>query len=407
MKFLTAIDRYIARLIFVPLVGTLCVAAMLLLLDKMLKLFDFVAAEGGPVDVVWRMLANMIPEYMTLGIPIGLMMGILLAFRKLALSSELDILRAVGLGYTRLLRVPMLYAVLLAIVNFGLVAYIQPSSRYLYEELRFELRSGAFGAKVKVGEFNNLGKNLTIRVEESRKKGTDLSGLFVYGKTNDGQSISVTAEKGQFLRTDDPDTIILRLTRGTLVHNDVKFQTPRVLTFISYDVPIPLPKVESFRQRGDEFREYSIPALNALISSGKLTKEKKLLARANFHYRLVEVVLMLLLPFLAIALAVPPKRSTSAIGVFLSIIMVVTYHKINEYAQAFGGSGKVDPIIAIWVPCLLFAALVIWMYHVLAHVPGGQPIGALERVADKAGKAFRKFFRIGQKRSKQLAEAVA
>lgn len=407
MNFLNAIDRYIARLIFVPLVGTLCVAAMLLLLDKMLKLFDFVAAEGGPVDVVWRMLANMIPEYMTLGIPIGLMMGVLLAFRKLALSSELDIFRAVGLGYGRLLRVPMLYAAVLAVVNFGLVAYIQPSSRYLYEELRFELRSGAFGAKVKVGEFNNLGKNLTMRIEESRNKGTDLSGLFVYGKSNDGQSISVTAEKGQFLRTDDPDTIILRLTRGTLVHDDEKFETPRVLTFTSYDVPIPLPKVESFRQRGDEFREYSIPDLNRLIGGGKLTKEKRLQARANFHYRLVEVVMMLLLPFLAIALAIPPKRSTSAIGVFLSIIMVVTYHKINEYAQAFGGTGKVDPIIAIWVPCALFAALILWMYHVLAHVPGGQPIGAIERVADKIGKAFRKIFRIGQKRSRQLAEAVA
>ena len=54
---------------------------MLLVLDKMLRLFDFVAAEGGPVSVVWRMLANLIPEYLSLGIPIGLLLGILLAFR--------------------------------------------------------------------------------------------------------------------------------------------------------------------------------------------------------------------------------------------------------------------------------------------------------------------------------------
>src|SRR3546814_4644365 len=79
---------------------------MLLLLDKMLRLFDFVMSEGGPVSVVWRMLANMLPEYMSLGIPIGLMLGILLAFRKLALSSEIDALRSVGFSYWRLLRVP-------------------------------------------------------------------------------------------------------------------------------------------------------------------------------------------------------------------------------------------------------------------------------------------------------------
>ena len=93
-----AIDRYLARLIAVPLIGALVIASMLLVLDKMLRLFDFVATEGGPVRIVWRMLANMMPEYMSLGIPIGLTLGILMAFRKLALSSELDIFRAVGAG---------------------------------------------------------------------------------------------------------------------------------------------------------------------------------------------------------------------------------------------------------------------------------------------------------------------
>ena len=84
MNKLPAIDRYIARLIFFPMLGTLVLSAMLLVLEKMLRLFDFVATEGGPVSVVWRMLANLIPEYLSLGIPIGLMLGILLAFRRLA-----------------------------------------------------------------------------------------------------------------------------------------------------------------------------------------------------------------------------------------------------------------------------------------------------------------------------------
>ena len=94
MTLLTQTDRYLTKLILVPLLATLALAAMLLLLEKMLRLFDFVVSEGGPVSVVWRMLANMIPEYLGLGIPIGLMLGVLFAFRRLALSSELDALRA-------------------------------------------------------------------------------------------------------------------------------------------------------------------------------------------------------------------------------------------------------------------------------------------------------------------------
>ncbi|MBN9926999.1 LptF/LptG family permease, partial [Listeria monocytogenes] len=81
--------------------STLVIFAMLLVLDRMLRLFDFVATEGGPVSVVWRMLANLLPEYVGLGIPVGLLLGTLLAFRKLATSSELDVMRAVGMSYPR------------------------------------------------------------------------------------------------------------------------------------------------------------------------------------------------------------------------------------------------------------------------------------------------------------------
>jgi lipopolysaccharide export system permease protein len=400
LKFITATDRYIARRVTIPLIGTLVIASMLLLLEKMLRLFDFVASEGGPVSIVWRMLANLVPEYMSLGIPIGLLLGILLAFRGLATSSELDIFRAVGQGYLRLLRVPYIFAILLAFVNLAIVGFIQPQARYLYEELRFELRSGALGASIKVGEFNNLGKNLTMRIDQSRNSGKDLSGMFVSAREKNGQSVAVTAAKGQFLRTDDPDTIILRLTNGTLVHDAPKFKAPRVLTFSNHDLPIPLPKIESFRGRGDTVDDNKELTIIELYKNGGdrgLSRSVRNGARANFHFRLVEVAMMLLLPLLALALAIPPKRSTSALGVFLSIIMVVTYHKINEYGAAVGASGSVDPILALWVPFLLFAGLILWMYHIIAHVPGGQPIGALEVAAEKAGKALKKLFRFGRK----------
>ena len=219
----------------------------------------------------------------------------------------------------------------------------------------------------------------------------------MFAESKGGQSIAVTAERGQFLRTDDPDTILLRLTKGTLVHDAPNYKTPRVLSFTSHDVPIPLPQIENFRARGGKDREYSITELLRVGGDAKAEQQTRNMARANFHFRLVEVAMMLLLPFMAVALAIPPKRSTSALGVFLSIVMVVTYHKINEYAAGVGGMGVIDPIIALWVPFLLFAGLILWMYHVIAHVPGGQPIGALEIFAAKAGKSVRKLFRFGRK----------
>jgi len=376
---LTAVDRYMARLIAVPLFSSLLISAMLLVLDRMRRLFDFVATEGGPVSAVWRMLANLLPEYLGLGIPIGLMLGILLAFRKLALSSELDVFRAVGLGYGRLLKVPYMYAAALALVNLGIVGFLQPYSRYAYEGLRFELRTGALGASIKVGEFTNLGKVMTIRIESSAEQGRRLSGIFARVAGKDGQSLAVTAAKGQFLATDDPDTIILRLTDGVLIQNAPSYKTPRILSFSSHDLPIDLPKIDNFRTRGDGDQELTLPELVAAGIAPRATDAQRNMAWSNFHYRVAEVAMMFLLPLAAVAFAIPPKRSTSALGVFLSIVMIVAYHKINQYSQSVGALGMVNPFLALWTPFLVVGGLIAWMYHVTAHVPGGQPIGALER----------------------------
>jgi lipopolysaccharide export system permease protein len=41
------------------------------------------------------------------------------------------------------------------------------------------------------------------------------------------------------------------------------------------------------------------------------------------------------------------------------------------------------------VPLVIFAALILRMYHILANKPGGQPIGALERFFAKSTKFAR------------------
>ena len=389
MRSARLIDLYMAKTIAVPLFGSLVLAAMLLVLDKMLRLFDFVVNAGGPVSVVWRMLANLLPEYFSLGIPIGLMLGILLAFRKLALSSELDALRGTGIGFGRLLKVPYMFAVVLMMVNLAIVGWLEPYSRYRYEGLRFDLRSGALGAAIKVGEFNRLGKRLTLRIDRSDNNGMLLHGIFIAMDDKSGTQISASAERGQFLATDDPETIIFRLQEGRLIQDAPKFPTPRTLAFTSYDLPINLPAGDRFRQRGNEQDELTLPEIAAQAFGDGDAKARRG-AWADLHFRLVEVVMMLMLPLLAVALAVPPKRSNSSLGIFLSIVMVVTYHKVNQYAAQMGAQGRFDPTLALWIPFPFFAALIFWMYHVLAHRPGGQPIGALERGAARIVSSIRR-----------------
>lgn len=404
-NFVPSIDRYIFKLVVVPMLGVFALAASLLTLDKMLSLFDFVAVEGGPVGVVFKMLGALIPEYASLAIPLGLMLGILVAFRKLATSSELDVLRAVGMSYGRMLRMPYIITAVLMAVNVALVFYVQPISRYYYEQLEYELRSGALGASIKVGEFTTLADRMALRIEESEDDGTRLKGIFARVSNDKGQILSISAREGAFLATtDSPDTIILRLDDGTIVQ-DTGNQSPRVLAFTRQYLPIDLPAIEEFRARGDAEREFILPELLRIGWNSGESEARRDASQASFNFRLVEVVMMALLPLLAVSLGIPPKRSTSALGVFVSIVMVVSYHKINQYGEDLAALGRFDPILALWGPFVLFAALIGWMYYQVAHVPGGQAIGALESWFAKIAKRLGRLF--GRKQPRRGAEAAA
>ncbi len=392
-RFITATDRYIFRLVLVPMLGIFVLAASLLLLEKMLRLFEFVSTEGGPIDVVFKMLLNVIPEYAGLAIPLGLMLGTLFAFRRLAMTSELDVMRAVGWSYFRLLRVPYLMTFVLMGLNFAIVGYIQPTARFAYEEMEFELRSGALGAAIKVGEFTAIEDRMALRIEESRDDGRQLGGIFARVANEKGQVLSISAREGRFLANrEDRNTIVLRLTDGTIIH-DVPGGSPRVLSFSQHDLPIDLPALERFRDRGEDEREYIIPELLEIGWSPEASTEQRAGSLANFNYRMVEVVMMIMLPLLAVALAVPPKRSTSALGIFLSIVIVVAYHKINQYGEGVAQLGRVDPFLALWGPFAVLFVLIAWMFYQIAFVPGGQPIGALENVYGKLARAVKKLVR--------------
>ena len=406
-SFIPSIDRYIFRLTIVPMMGVFVLAASLLMLDKMLRLFDFVAVEGGPIAIVFKMLGALIPEYASLAIPLGLLLGILLAFRKLATSSELDVLRAVGMGYGRLLRVPYIITAFFVAVNVALVFYVQPISRYYYEQLEYDLRSGALGASIKVGEFTTLADRMALRIDQSEDNGRNLKGIFARVSNEQGQVLSISAREGRFLATtDSPDTIILRLTDGTIVQ-DTGEQTPRVLSFTRHDLPIDLPAIATFRERGDAEREYILPELLRIGWSDTESEAKRDASQASFNFRLVEVVMMWLMPLLAVALAIPPKRSTSALGVFVSIVMVVSYHKVNQYGEDIAALGRLDPILALWGPFALFAALILWMFWTVAYKPGGQPIGALENAFAKLSKRIGKIFKRRKRRADTFASPVA
>ena len=385
---LQSIDRYILKQILIPLFMTLLIAALLLLLEKMLRLFDFIVNQGGPVEVVWKMLANLLPEYLALAVPIGLFLGVLMAFRKLALNSELDALLSCGLSLTRMVRMAIVLAIVLLIVNVFISGFLQPYSHYAYKGLRFEIKSGALGASIKTGDFTNLGNGLILRIEESRKDGTELHNIFAQSKNDNGRVVVISAQKGRFFATPSEQTIVLRLFDGTIVDLNPKDIKPRVLTFNVHDLPVDVPDFASFRERGSDAnaREFTLPELWDHMRSD----HENLSYAAAFHARVARAISILFIPLLAVPLGLVAKRSGKALGITVGLVLLISLHKILQFGEAFSATGSLSPYLAIWGPTLLFIFISLRLFYIGAYTVGGQPLRRIEIIYDVVSSAFRK-----------------
>ncbi len=367
------LDRYIIRQVLGPLIMTLGVAAMLLLLERMLRLFDFVVNQGGPVEVVFRLLGSLVPHYLGLALPLGLFLGVLVAFRKLSMNSELDAIRASGFGLVRILRPLLLLTVALMALNVALVSYIQPFSRYAYFGLVFDLRSGALGASIKVGEFVNLSDDMVLRIDESRDNGAELIGVFLERTLKDGRHLTITADRGGFFSTSNRQHVILRLYNGRLVNLNEGHGKPRVLTFDVQDIRIELPTFEAFRDRGKEYLELTMPELWARLGDSTLTNAEYNQLRGNLHWRLTITLSFLLAPFLGCALGITNKRTGRSLGLVVGITLVIVFNELLEVGETMIAGGAA-PYQSIWPMLAGMAVLSVWFFHIRANRVGGDPL---------------------------------
>lgn len=381
------IDLYILKETILPLIVTLGISALLLMLEKMLSLFDFVINQGGPIDIVWRMLGNLMPQYLTLVIPLAMFLGVLLAIRKLALNSELDALLASGVSLNRLIMPSLGLAGFLLVINVVVVGFVQPYSRYAFQELVFDVRSGALGAAIKAGVFTDLGDGLTLRIEQSKESGRELIDIFAQKESSTGQILSISAKKGSFFVSPDEQYLILRLYDGMLINLDASQARPRILRFEMHDLPIHVPLFEQFRQRGNEAREMTYHELWQERNSDDTA------IIATLHERTARALSILIVPFLAVPLGLVAKRSGRALGITVGILILLVYHKMLEFGLAFSTKGDLSVWVSIWLPTILFALLTARLYYVGAYKVGGTPLRRIELIYDVLVDAVAKIAR--------------
>lgn len=357
------LDRYILRSVATPLVLSLCVAGMLLLVEHMLRLFDFVLAEQGPIGVVWRMLSNLVPHYLSLALPLGAFLGVLLAFRNLSLSSELDAMNSSGVSFVRLMRPVYALLLFLLVFDFVLVGYVQPLSRYRFQRIEFDVTSGAFGIKIPQAEFIEVSDKVTIRLGSVDKETREARDVFLEMRRADGRRTVITANGGSISTTPGLDKLLLKLRDGRQLLIAGAGDRIESLNFDSFDLTIDLPALNIFRPRGAKADESTFSEVAARLAAGGERTPLWLEDRAQFHWTLIHPLTFLVMPILAVAMGVTGRRRSSNMKPIAGVAILIVYHELlEEWGQAVAANGSLSPYVSMWGLLAVFMALSALLY---------------------------------------------
>lgn len=348
------IDRYLLRVIAGPFAATLGVFMCLLLLIRMADLLNYVIAEGGSPAKLALLLAFLVPQYLALALPVGLLTGVILAFRRLAVGGEWDAMLAGGISTLRLLRAPCLFACAVSALVLLVAGFLQPLSVYGYEKLKFELEQGSGGVSVVTGEFKQIGDGLVIRARESRRGGTDLRGVFISIRDEVG-SVVITAARARL----EPGRVILEEGRIIRLRG-----APEAASFRTYEMPIVMPEAPVFRARGTHEREL---LLSELLGGDSRVDENA--ASAGIARRAAQAAVVWLLPLAGMGLARPPPRKKGGEGLFIGLGMFLVYNELSLFGERLGFSGQAPSLQVQAAFLLLFAGAAVTLLARVAMGP--------------------------------------
>ncbi len=393
------LDFYILKQILRPLVIALVMALVVFLIERMLRLLDLVLGSNGPLNIVFEILAYLVPHYMGLALPISLFLGVLIGFSRLRRDGELEAMHGASIGLRRLARSAHTTAWVLTIVAAITIGYLQPYGRYGYQSMVFAISNASFHAFLRAGVFAQA-DGTSFLIEEIRPDGVGFGKVFIYEQTEEGESVAITARGGRLGYNTDEGIPMLRLADG--VRLEIKEPEQGADGIDTADGEAPLPAItvlrfdelrtdlgneatELFRPRGKDEREFTLWELwQRRFDPPPDVRSSDMIA--EFNGRIVHILSVPLLPFLAIPLAMGRRRSERSVGIALGLALLVVYNQVLDLGENMTETGAIEPWLGLWTPYFGFAFISLFLFHrATTQVPGTPLFPVLDRFKNAPG----------------------
>ncbi len=329
------LDRYIFREIALTWLAVTAVLLFILLTNQFARVLGEVAKGQLPKDAVLQVIGLTGLQYMTILIPIGLFLSIMLALGRLYRDSELPAMMACRVGPGGIYR-PIAWIMLPLALSVGWLSMeTGPKARVEIERIGVESKRQADLGGLEPGKFTRMNEGAVVFAENVPGPGT-VEKVFLQRRQDSGQVEVVIAARGEQHDSEDPNTRYFVLYNGRRyegIPGSAEFQ---VMEFAEYGIPYRLPGADAL-----ELAPRAKPTPQLLRSAA----EEDI---AEWHFRLAVPISTVILAILAAPLSRSQPRAGRYGKLAIGLLVFIIYFNLMSAGKAWIETGAVAPAVGLW-----------------------------------------------------------
>ncbi len=362
------LNRYILKEITLPFLMTLLVFTFVLLIGKILQIMDLMVNKGVNILAVVKIVLFILPSFLTVTIPISLLIAVLIGLGRLSSDNEITAMKASGISLYQLL-LPIVTLCVVATVATAVIGFLAPLSNSATKSLFFDIlkEKASIGIKEKV--FNDDFKGLVLYADRIPVEGNYMEGVMVFDNRLTKEPATIIAPQGYLSSNPESMTVTLRLLRGSIHSVDSDLKTYKKTEFSTYDVNLDLQTAlaEAKKASVKGSADMTVGELYRNIRKAEVKDDKLRDMVIELNKKFAVPLSCLVFGIAAIPLGIVSRRSGKSRGFTVGLFVVAAYYTLLLAGEAFGETGKIPPTVAVWSPNIIMGTLGIYLFVMAAN----------------------------------------
>jgi len=348
---LRLLDRYVLTELLYPfLFGIAAFSSIFIASTMLFKITKYITQYGASMDSVARLFFYSLPEVINYTFPMSMLLAALMAFGKLSGSSEITAMKAGGVSYYRIVAPVLIVGFLVSMFSLVWAEKVVPAAKakcaeIVDYEIKNSTRPTGQAEHIVIKSFKGSTHRITYanKFEESKGKMTGIT----IEEFEKGEIVRIQTAKEGFWENGT-----WRMVNGNVFSLNDEDGVTSTARYAEQIIPIDMsPKEIAWEQKEPE--EMTIAELREYISMLEERKESTAKQWCEIYMRISIPLASFFFAMIGAALGTQKQRTSSSIGLGISIIVIFIYYAVMSFTTGLGKGGAMPPFLACMLPNIL------------------------------------------------------